>query len=90
MFRHLLLLGVINFENVEDVNKKSKNLEMNTWLQPERIYQPLATTFGLCGPLDLSPSEAVIGTAILSISTRKIDIKYLILRLLIVISRIVF
>ena len=48
---------------------------MNTWLQSERIYQPLATTFGLCGPLDLSPSEAVIGTAILSISTRKIDIK---------------
>ena len=25
----------------------------------ERIYQPMATTFGLCGPLDLSPKEAV-------------------------------
>ena len=25
----------------------------------ERIYQPMATTFGLCGPLDLSPEEAV-------------------------------
>jgi len=25
----------------------------------ERIYQPMASTFGLCGPLDLSPSKAV-------------------------------
>jgi len=25
----------------------------------ERIYQPMASTFGLCGPLDLSPTEAV-------------------------------
>ena len=24
----------------------------------ERIYQPMASTFGLCGPLDLSPSDA--------------------------------
>jgi len=24
----------------------------------ERIYQPMATTFGLCGPLDLLPSQA--------------------------------
>ena len=25
----------------------------------ERIYQPMATTFGLCGPLNLTPSQAV-------------------------------
>jgi hypothetical protein len=24
----------------------------------ERIYQPMASTFGLCGPLDLSPPAA--------------------------------
>lgn len=26
----------------------------------ERIFQPMASTFGLCGPLDLSPSAAVL------------------------------
>ena len=26
----------------------------------ERIYQPMAFTFGICGPLALSPSDAVI------------------------------
>ena len=34
--------------------KKEYCLKFNDLL---RIYQPMASTFGLCGPLDLSPSQ---------------------------------